>query len=125
MWNPSRKRIGSNHSAIVHRPLDELFDGPKYWMKGSCIGWSSKGIFRESASAAAELIPVTEVGQPLSGIGFTCEGGGPDDNVRDIRLVRKALLLSSEKTQRTSLGSHGSRPQRMKQALLLCCRVPC
>ena len=93
-------------------------------MKGSFIGRSSKGIFRESASAAAELSPVTEVGQPLSRIGFTSEGGSPDDNVCDMRLVRRALLLSSEKTQRTIPRPHASRPRLMKQALLLCRHVP-
>ena len=68
-------------------------------MKGSLIGCSSRGILSESASATAELRPVTEVGHPLSIMGFTSEILALEDNVCAELWAVKALLPVSEKTR--------------------------
>ena len=56
-------------------------------------------MLRESANATAELRPVTEVGHPLSIMGFTSERLALEDNVCDDLRVIKALLPASEKTR--------------------------
>ena len=67
-------------------------------MKGLRIERRMRGMFRESASAAAELRPVTEVGHPLSIVGFTSVSLVLVDNAcQDLRVI-KALLLANEKT---------------------------
>ena len=60
---------------------------------------SFRVILRESASAAAELRPVTDVEHPSSITGFTSKRRAPADNVSFDLRVMKALPLLSEKTQ--------------------------
>ena len=60
-------------------------------------------MLRESASATAELRPVTEVGRPLSIMRFTSERLALEDNVCDDLCVIKALLPASEKTRHAIL----------------------
>ena len=68
-------------------------------MKGSLIGCNSRGMLRESASATAELRPVTELEHPLPIMGLTSERLALEDSVCDDLCVIKALLPASEKTR--------------------------